>query len=162
MIESIAIATQLSEESVLGACGPGWAIDLKKSSRCQYAVFFRRKAYGLPHSAFLLGTITSLQPIRQADRKRFVISIGEFARIDRPGIWALWRNPIRYTTLEALDIDPQTLEFTATSLATRPQEDWAANASARSPGKLTISEAKLGLSEMFGVDLKNIQITINA
>ena len=39
------------------------------------------------------------------------IEISEYALVDYPETWGEWRNPVKYTTLEELGIDPKDLKF---------------------------------------------------
>jgi hypothetical protein len=45
------------------------------------------------------------------DDTRWRVRIGDYAKIAIPHAWDGGRNPVRYTTLQELGIDPATLEF---------------------------------------------------
>ncbi len=63
---------------------------------------------------FLLGKISGVRISTEPDPKeKWLILISEFARINYPNLWDHGRNPIRYTSLETLRIDPDGMEFQA-------------------------------------------------
>jgi hypothetical protein len=65
-------------------------------------------------SGFLLCRISGVRISTEADPKeKWLILISEFARINYPNLWDHGRNPIRYTSLETLRIDPNGIEFQA-------------------------------------------------
>src|SRR5688572_5492664 len=61
-------------------------------------------------SAFLVGRISDVVPAPD-DTGRWRVKFSEYARITFPGVWKGWRNPVRYTSVEELGIDPSTLCF---------------------------------------------------
>jgi hypothetical protein len=62
----------------------------------------------------LLGKISGVRISAEKDPKeKWLILISEFARINYPNLWDHGRNPIRYTSLETLRIDPDGMEFQA-------------------------------------------------
>jgi hypothetical protein len=117
-------------------------------------------------TAFLVGRIKDVVPSPE-NPDRWLIAFSEYAEIDVPGVWKGWRNPVRYTTLEDLGIDPITLQF-------QPMPSPAPFAPASEPVpavvagdevveevfKLTIAQAKLGLANAFGVSPEDVSITI--
>jgi len=103
------------------------------------------------------------------DKDRWVIRISEYARVSLPDKWDGGRNPVRYTTLDELGIDPSKLTFSPVpqSFAAPAGEKGAAarsssDSSADDVMHLTIAEAKRGLAATFGVPLEAIEITIRA
>ena len=92
----------------------------------------------------MVGKISSIEPSPDRDKKK-IICISEFAVIDLPNQWH-GRNPVRYTTLEDLGIDPSKLSFQKVIVT--------------KSNSLTIAQAKAGLSEHYGVSPDNIEITI--
>ena len=91
--------------------------------------------------------------------QRWIIEISEYAVVDYPEAWGEWRNPVKYTTLEELGIDPKKLKFKPMP---PPTKDPAAACPARptKTGALTIAEAKAGLALQFGVPPEAIEIFI--
>ena len=90
--------------------------------------------------------------------------ISEVARVDVPDVWKQWRNPVRYTTLEELGIDPATLNFepmpTATPATSTTSTPATSTAGQTAPAMLTIAEAKKALAATFGVKPDAVEITI--
>lgn len=93
---------------------------------------------------------------------RWLIEFSEYAEIDQPGVWQGWRNPVRYTTLEDLGIDPSGLTFQS-----MPERAEAAPAAVKemeriedAPFTLTIARAKEGLANAFDVSPEAVEITI--
>ncbi len=83
----------------------------------------------------------------------------EYAVVDYPEAWGEWRNPVKYTTLEELGINPSKLNFkpmpeTTKELPPPPPPDRSKT------GALTIAEAKAGLALQFGVPPEAIDILI--
>jgi hypothetical protein len=114
-----------------------------------------------PHgSAFLVGRISGLRRSEEnPSEERWLITISEYALIHRPNVWRGWRNPVRYTSLNELGIDPGELSFQQLQALIEPP----ARAPAVPPhtGRgLTIAEAKRGLALTFGVGEDAIEITI--
>ena len=80
-----------------------------------------------PHgSAFLVGKISAITPSEEEGLgDRWLIEISEFARIEKPGVWKRWRNPVRYASLAEVGIKVADLKFEPmpkTTRAASPQE----------------------------------------
>lgn len=88
-------------------------------------------------------------------QQRWFFQFGDYALIDVKTHWA-WRNPVKYTTLGALEINIQQLKFRAGP--TEIQLPAVTNASVARP--LTIAEAKAGLAAKFGISPDAIDIII--
>ena len=117
-----------------------------------------------PHgSAFLVGKISGIREATEGEGGpgRWLIGISQYARLERKDVWKGWRNPVRYTNIRELGINPDKLEF-----ETMPTRE-ATIAAPRQPdrpssrgGMLTISEAKKALAATFGVKPEEVEITI--
>lgn len=121
---ALAIVTFTAEaidEIVANAGSQSWVVNRARASRHEYLICTRNahneltdgnEAHG---SAFLIGKISDVvaapSPKRPHEIGRWMIKISEYAEIDIPNIWGGWQNPVHYTTLEALDIDPTILAF---------------------------------------------------
>jgi hypothetical protein len=92
---------------------------------------------------------------------RWIIELSEYAVVDVPESWGEWRNPVKYTTLETLGIDPRKLKFKVMPAPSRDLPPASPSAPAKSGG-LTIAEAKAGLAIQFGVAPEAIEIHIKA
>jgi hypothetical protein len=165
---AIAVFTANSRDEILAVGGSAsWVVAEKQARRREFLVCIRN-ARGVefydhePHgTAFLVGRIGGLEPhgVDRKDMQRFFIKISEYDLIDYPEAWGEWRNPVKYTTLEELGIDPEKLKFkpmpTPTKVLTPP-----APPERSKTGALTIAEAKAGLALQFGVPPEGIEILI--
>src|SRR4030088_941104 len=117
---AIAVFTANSRAEILQVGGSAaWVVAEKQARRREFLVCIRNAREvdfpdHEPHgTAFLVVRISELEP-HGVDRKgmqRFFIKISEYDLIDYPEAWGEWRNPVKYTTLEKLGIDPGKLEF---------------------------------------------------
>ena len=165
---AIAVFTANSRADILEVGGSSaWVVAEKQARRREFLVCVRNAREvdfpdHEPHgTAFLIGRISGLKP-HGYDRKgmqRWIIEINEYALVDYPEKWGQWRNPVKYTTLEELGIDPKKLEFKPMPAPTKvlappPPPDRPKT------GALTIAEAKAGLALQFGVPAEAIEILI--
>jgi hypothetical protein len=165
---AIAVFTANSRKEILEIGGSAsWVVAEKQARRREFLVCIRN-ARGVdfhdhePHgTAFLVGRIKGLEP-HGIDRKgmpRWIIMISEYAVVDYPEAWGEWRNPVKYTTLEELGIDPEKLKFEPMPVPTKPPPTPVLPDRSKAGG-LTIAEAKAGLALQFGVPTEAIEILI--
>jgi len=96
-------------------------------------------------------------PDRKGDY--FLIQFSEYALVNVPNCWKGDRNPVKYSTLEELGIDPSTLKWQPMPKAgMSPTPEAPAPRIANMP--LTIADAKKGLAQTYGVAPEAIEITI--
>jgi hypothetical protein len=140
-----------------------WRLDRNNARKCAYAVCTRNahadwvEGPEAHHSAFLVGKVKEVVPSTEAEG-RYLVQFGEYARVNIPDVWKGDRNPVKYSTMEELGIDPSTLKW-------EPMPDPIKQPSAQiNPQKtatpLTMTEAKKGLALTFGVAPDAIEITI--
>jgi len=163
---AIAVFTANSRDEILKVGGSAsWVVAEKQARRREFLVCIRNARDvdfhdHEPHgTAFLVGRISGLLP-HGYDKKgmqRWIIEINEYALIDHPEAWGAWRNPVKYTTLEELGIDPEKLQFKA--MPTPIKAPPAPPDRPKTPA-LTIAEAKAGLALQFGVPPEAIEILI--
>lgn len=163
----IAVLTGKSRSQIIADGGSGsWVLNLRHARKQQYAVCVRNDQNRDPEAdephglAFLVGRVNGL--VRLPERNgiaRWRISFSDYAVVSVPGVWKGWRNPVRYTTMEALGIDLDQLSFEPMPPTETPEVP-----AVLPPGggvkRLTIAEAKEGLAATFGVDPDAIEITI--
>ena len=173
---AVVVFTARSAERIVAEGGSqAWVLNRGRARRCDYLVCTQNTHSNWgdghePHgSAFLVGKLDDVVPSAE-DKDRWVIRISEYARVSLPDKWDGGRNPVRYTTLDELDIDPSKLTFTPvpqSSSASAGEKGATAAASSDSSGDdevthLTIADAKRGLAAAFGVPVEAIEITIRA
>lgn len=176
MSDTIALFTARSAERIIREGGTAsWRLDRNNARRCTYAVCVRNAhadwgdGREQHHNAFLIGKVADVVPTgptpenNESPKDRFLIRFSEFARIDIPDAWPKgYRNPVRYSTLEELGIDPAKLKWETMPEPTEApsaDEDEAA-IPARKDEALTIAQAKQGLAMTFGVPPEAVEITI--
>jgi hypothetical protein len=110
----IKVFTGKSLETMLeeGGIGP-WRLDPDRASCCLYVVAVRNmngggREKGVDHrTAFMIGKISEI--LESGDRH--VIAFDQYATLAIPGAWGASGNPVAYTNLEKLKINPTTLEW---------------------------------------------------
>lgn len=165
---AIAVFTANSRNEILEIGGSAsWVVAEKQARRREYLVCIRNAREVSfhdhePHgTAFLVGRISGLKP-HGVDRKgmqRWIIEISEYAEVNCAEAWGEWRNPVKYTTLEDLGIDPKKLKFKPMPTPTKVLPPPAPPERSKT-GALTIAEAKAGLALQFGVPPEAIEILI--
>src|ERR1035441_8025593 len=98
----------------------------------------------------------------EGGRNRWLVEFSEFARIDCPGLWDHRRNPVRYTTLKELGINPSALKWEPMPKPVLAKQLAGKDTDTRKTGvrPLTMAEAKMGLALTFKVPPEAIEITI--
>ena len=163
--KAIVVFTADTLDKIVAEGGSGdWVLSPAKANACKYLICCRKQNWSnrrdgvMDRSAFLIGLIAGLheRPGSENDRgqPRFLIEVSDIAVIQEENVWKKGRNPVTYSTLNAIGIDPKTLKFKPLS-----KPEMAKNAG-KSTGYLTIAEAKKGLAISFGVSPDDIEITI--
>ena len=134
----------------LKGCDDSWVLNPKRAGSCKYLVCCHSQG-AKQRSAFLVGLINKVNLVGD---KRWAIHISEYATVDVPDIWGGWQNPIRYTTLEELGIDPSTLKFEKLQKIEKQPEIEIQ--------PLSIEQAKEGISKKFDIAPEQIEIIIKA
>jgi hypothetical protein len=98
----------------------------------------------------------------EGEKNRYLIQFSEFARVNIPNIWKGDRNPVKYSTLEDLGIDPSVLKWELMPASANAAEAVGQVASVKSLAvqPLTMAEAKKGLALTFNVAPEAVEITI--
>jgi hypothetical protein len=118
MTNAIVVYTSRGPERILSEGGSqAWRLSKDRAEQSEFLVCAQNRHGGEwgnatePHStAFLIGRISEIVPSPERP-DRWLIKIGEYARISIPNAWQAWRYPVRYTSLEELKIDLTTLTF---------------------------------------------------
>lgn len=175
--KAIVVITFKTRETILEDGGTSsWALNRIHARNFEYAVCTRNKHHEKSKgpekhaAAFLVGRISDVVESTEMPG-RWLLKFSEYAEVAMPDVWGKgWRNPVRYTTLNELGIDPDNLDFKSMPepSATNDQDPAVVAVSQNLLGEvgppfmLTIAEAKLGLSSKFGVPVEAIEITIKA
>lgn len=164
---AIAVLTRESVAEILRSGGTGnWALKPRRARATSYVVCVRNDRNEDPDAgerhgtALVVGVVSGLELVGEQDGvKRWRVTFDRHALIDIPGTWGNWRNPVRYTTLSALGIDPDALQF---SLWEGVNERLEEALDGKEVPSLTIPQAKAGLARGLGIRPEQIEITIKA
>ena len=140
--------TKNSLEDILDRGGDyDWVLDQDRAKKCQYLVCCSSQGANRK-SSFLVGKISGAEFTYAGEngQNRYLVAISEYALINIPDSWPGNQNPVRYTSLEDLGIDPARLIFEKVS---KPVS-----------ASFTMAQAKAGLAKHYGVSENNIEITI--
>ncbi len=165
--KAIAVFTAKTVEQIQAAGGSAaWVLNRSRTLDCEYVLCTRNRHsdWGKPapeehRTAFLLGRIADVVPAAGENEERWLIRISEYALIDVPNAWKGWRNPVRYTTLEELGIDVESVSFEPMP---QPPVSDGVDAAATETGSVPsiIAESRARLAKAFGVSTDQIEITI--
>ncbi len=171
--EVIVVFTAKSVETLKKEGGTSaWRLDRSRARRCAYAVCTRNanakwvQGSETHHAAFLVGKVRDVVPCpptpenEEAGGNRHLVRFSDFALVNIPNVWKGDRNPIKYSTLEELAIDPSTLTWEPMPESAAIIDPVGNVASLKTLQPLTMTEAKKGLALTFGVAPEAIEITI--
>jgi len=124
MSTAIIVFTAESKDEIISNGGSqSWAVSRKRAQQQEFLVCVRNANNELSDgdeqhgSAFLIGRISDVvfasHPRRSHEIGRWMIKISAYVEIDLADVWRGWRNPIRYSSLEGIGIEPAILSFGA-------------------------------------------------
>jgi hypothetical protein len=159
--------TAKSIERILREGGTSsWRLDRNHARQCSFAICTRNahadwvEGQEAHRSAFLVGKIKDVVT-SPTYNDRYLIQFSEFALVNIPDAWKGDRNPVRYSTLEEIGIDPAKLKWEPMpKFVDTPKTETEPIPLTQVVGALTMAEAKKGLSLTFGVPPEAIEITI--
>lgn len=166
--EVVVVFTAKSVERILAEGGTSsWRLDRNHARQCDYAVCTRNahadwvEGNEPHHTAFMVGKVKDVVP--SGDNGRHLMQFSEYAIVNVPDAWNGGRNPVSYSSMADLGIDPSQLDWQpmpegpsgSERLPTAP----LGPSDSTSRG-LTMAEAKAGLALTFGVRPEAIEITI--
>jgi hypothetical protein len=165
--EAIVVFTAKSIERILHEGGTSsWRLDRNHARKCQFALCTRNahadwvEGPEEHQTGFLIARVRDVVPAPNTrSDDRYLIQFNEFARVDIPGAWKGDRNPVRYSTLEELEIDPSRLIWEPMVESGKTQS-FSETSLKRPDVPLTLQEAKNGLALAFGLTPDAIEITI--
>ena len=166
----ITFTSRSASEIVASGGSQAWVLDRAKARAYEYLVCCRNRNTDWsvgdePHqSAFLIGRISDVVPATDPDApSRWLIKVNQYALINLPDIWQGWRNPVRYTALEDLNIDVSKISFKEIPNSTEVESDLPMRVRRMTKtNPMTIADAKRGLAATFGVPEDAVEITIRA
>ena len=148
MNTAIQTFTENSLEDILDHGGDyDWVLDQDRAKKCQYLVCCSSQGANRK-SSFLVGKISGVDftYTRESSKNNYLVRISEYAEINIPDSWPGNQNPVRYTSLEELNIDLASLKFQKISKSVS--------------ASFTIAQAKTGLAKHYGVSEDSIEIMI--
>jgi hypothetical protein len=106
-------------------------------------------------SAFMVGRVSGIKPAPAPEQNRFVVSFDKYADLDIPNAWTGSRNPVTYTDLATVGVNPDALDWK--DFDPRHSSD-----SAVSPNKpsLVIDRARSMIAEAFSISPDAVKITV--
>jgi hypothetical protein len=170
MTQALLIFTAKSVERIVAEGGSAaWKLDRNNARQCEYAVCTRNSRADWVEgseahaSAFLVGRVSDI--VAAPDRSgRWIVKMSEYAMVDIPSVWQGWRNPIRYTTLEELGIDPNALSFKRMPAQSRSTGTAPKSKRDSQPAPLRIADelaaTKRSLAERLGTTPEAIEIIV--
>jgi hypothetical protein len=168
--DAIVVFTARSPERIIREGGSqAWVLNPVRAKQCRWLICTQNRHNPdhefsdatEPHrTGFLLGRISGLRKSEEGDGDRWQILISEFARIQLPDAWDHGRNPVRYTSLRKIGVDPDGMMFEhipPVHAAGKPSNEQSQTQT--SPATM-LAEAKRTLAAAFGVKPEAVEITI--
>lgn len=162
MDDAVVVFTAKSAEQIIGEGGTSaWRLDRSHARRSDFVVCTRnaKSAWVGGHedhrSAFLVGKVKDVVPSPE-HAGRYTIQFSEYALVNVPDVWKGQRNPVKYSTLRTIGIDPHDLNWIP---APKPSEI-VREVSQQIPTPLSLTDAKARLALTFGVSPSAIEIVI--
>lgn len=162
---ALVVFTAKSIDRILREGGTSsWRLDRGNARQCGFAICTRNahadwtEGSEAHRAAFVIGKISDVVPSVDYEG-RFLIRFSEYAHIAIPDCWKGDRNPVKYSALSVLGIDPSTLKWRKMPEPSGSPEPKSASGYIASSA-LTMAEAKRGLALTFGVAPDAIEITI--
>ncbi len=168
LIDTVIVFTARSPERIIREGGSqAWKLNPARAKSCEWLVCTQNRhhpdhnfsdATEQHGTAFMVARISDV-----TDRTdfgpggRWKIAISEYAMVEVPNAWGHDRNPVRYSSLKNLGIDPNALDFQPMPKETDSAQTHSSTAPAKS---LSIEDAKKMLAVTFGVKPDAIEITI--
>lgn len=125
----VMVLTSKSLETMQREGGSGnWAARRDRLKHARWVVAVRNRHSNWSQgdeehgSAFLIGRVSGVIPAPPSEPDRFVITFDRYADLNIPNVWGHNRNPVTYTSLSEIGIDPDALEWKAFSVVSDSDE----------------------------------------
>jgi hypothetical protein len=162
-VKILCVLTSKSETEIFKHGGTqSWRLAVDRARACKYVVLYRHDQHpdvvsgkSAQGSAFMVGSIKDVIPSTDGTSDRWLVTISEFAFCELEDSWD-GRNPVAYWQEKDFKdwLNFQKLPFEAMPTIS------AAETMPMIGSKLTIAQAKIGLSNTFNVPIEAIEITI--
>jgi hypothetical protein len=156
MKDTVMVFTSKSLETMRLEGGTGnWAAKEERLKHSKWVIATRNQksdwAQGEePHgSAFLIGRVSGVQPAPAPEEGRFVIGFDRYAELNIANAWTNNRNPVAYTSLDALGIDPEKLDWDVLPGETS------------SKPRIVIDQARLMIAQALSIAPEAVKITVD-
>lgn len=164
MKDAVMVFTSKSLETMIQEGGTGnWAGKEERLKHTKWVVATRNLKSDWtqgdePHgSAFLIGRVSGVKPAPSPEKDRFVIQFDQFASIRTLNAWTNNRNPIAYTSLHDLGIDPEKLDWKAFP----PQANTSGHQNTFSEAPSTvIDQARAMIANALSISPEAVKITV--
>jgi hypothetical protein len=164
MKDTVMVFTSKSLETMIHEGGTGnWAGKEERLRHTKWVVATRNLKSDWtqgdePHgSAFLVGRVSGVKPSPAPEQDRFVIQFDQFAHITIPNAWTNNRNPIAYTSLSDLGIDPDKLDWKVFP----PQSQTISHLNNTSePPATVIDQARAMIASALSISPEAVKITV--
>jgi hypothetical protein len=161
--DAVVVYTSANLDNIFEEGGSGWwVLDPKRAENLKYVICvqnkngpksFNTKVYNADDGdAFVIGKLSGVESSAHKQDKRFILKFSEYAEIKKSNKWDGSRNPVRYVnSSDFLDMD---MEKDVTYNPMPSTENFNLQ-------PITLMEAKERLAKTFGVDIKQLSISIN-
>jgi hypothetical protein len=161
----VMVFTSKSLETMKEEGGSGhWAASRSRIKHAKWIVATRNKKSGWTQgnedhgSAFLIGRVTGIKEAPAPESKRFVVLFDRYAEVNIPDAWTGNRNPVAYTDLEALGINPDELEWKEfQGAASEPQHPTRAGTAP----SVVIDQARVMIAQALSISPEAVKITVS-
>jgi hypothetical protein len=139
-----------------------WAANKDRIRHAKWIVATRNEKSGWSQgkeghgAAFLIGRVSGIKQAPAPEQNRFVIAFDKYAELNLPNAWTGSRNPVTYTDLAALGLNPDDLvweEFVPLQL-----EERVGNVSEPS---VVIDRARSMIAQAFSISPNAVKITVD-
>lgn len=158
MTDVVMVFTSKSLETMKQEGGSGnWAAKKDRIKHARWIVATRNQKSGWTQgeeghgSAFLIGRVSGIKSAPAPESNRFVIVFDRYAELKVANAWTGDRNPVAYTDLATLGINPDELEW----------KDFGTVEASGSTPAAVIDQARLLVANAFSISPDAVKITVS-
>ena len=160
MTDVVMVFTSKSLETMKQEGGSGnWAANKERVKHAKWIVATRNRNSSWTQgteghgSAFLIGRVSGIKQAPAPESNRYVIVFDQYAELDIPDAWTGDRNPVAYTDLGTLGINPDALNW-------KEFEGETGTSSSTSPAAV-IEQARTMVAHAFSISPEAVKITVS-